>query len=112
MLRVCRRICTHTNMTSKKSWTTSLRRIIMQVINGAIALTRKVYDGDEVAIHSHDYDWLLDPVVKVRRHLVTPNCMLAPTVCFQGNHDRIQVLVKECCLAVNCQNRDPGNRYA
>ena len=38
----------------------------MQVIDGAIALTKKVYAGDEAAVHHYDYDWLLDPVVKVR----------------------------------------------
>ena len=40
-----------------------------QLMEGAIALTRRVYAGDEVASHRYDYEWLVEGVMKVRdRH--------------------------------------------
>ena len=41
-----------------------------QLIDAAIALTKKVYGGDEMATHRCDFDWLLDSVIKARYTLL------------------------------------------
>ncbi len=43
--------------------------VCVQLMDSAIALTRRIYSRDEVASHRHDYEWLVDVVMKVRdRH--------------------------------------------